>query len=288
MSKIVTIKLTKLGLNVGPFDITDEFGNIIALNVSKETLITGISYIVNDDVFMITLSSLGKCKVVKTVGLAPIYKQEYADTVAVKTTTSCVWRHLTNIQLYNSFYGNVEPYIIEFPFAYSFQDEILQNVISYTKAYSYLSIPDGVYNDNTRIEVNDHWFNRAIVYNGQQSSGILNLVQKPANNLFAYGKYPILGTEGKTILYTKSDNFYQYNTFWALQKSSQQPLFNVSCENLSIDKVVNQDNMDYTNRSFKKSPIRAKELKIRHILDNTDNIHLVSQFILAPAQISYK
>jgi len=288
MSKIITIKLTKLGPNVGPFNITDQFGNSIAMDVTKEVLITGISYIVDDNVTMVTLTSLGKCSLVKTVSLAPITKQDYADIVVEKPITSCVWRHLTNIQLYNSFYGNIEPYIIEFPFSYAFQDEILQNVISYTKAYKYLSIPDGVFSYNTRVEVNDHWFNKAILYNGQQSSGLLNLVPKPLNNLFAYNKYPILEVDGKTIIYTKSDNFYQYNTFWALQKDSQYPFFNSSCESLSIDKVINQDNMDYATRSFKKSPLRAKELKVRHILDNTDNIHLVSQFIVTPAQISYK
>jgi hypothetical protein len=46
--------------------------------------------------------------------------------------------------------------------------------------------------------------------------------------------------------------------------------------------------MDYGTRSFKKAPLRAKELKVRHILDNTSTTHLVSQFIVAPAQISYK
>ena len=34
--------------------------------------------------------------------------------------------------------------------------------------------------------------------------------------------------------------------------------------------------------------IRAKELKVRHILDNSSEVHLVSQFILGVAQISYK
>jgi hypothetical protein len=101
-------------------------------------------------------------------------------------------------------------------------------------------------------------------------------------------KYPIFNTDSKTILYTKSDNFYQYNTFWALQKSSQVPLFNTGCESLSIDKVINQENMNYDTRSFKKATLRAKELKVRHILDNHSNVHLVSQFILGVAQISYK
>ena len=288
MTKVITIKLVQTGPTAGPFTIYDQFGNIIAENIPKKTLIAGISYIVNDDVTIITIKSVGDCTAEKTINLAPITTEQYANIQFSQTITACVWRHLTNITLYNSFYGVIQPYVIEYPFAYDFQDEILQNVKDYTKAYKYINIPDGVYNDNTRIETNDEWFNKAVLYNGQQSSGVLELVAKPFHNMKAYMQYPILNTESKTITYTKSDNFYQYNTFWAAEINSHIPLFNTTCENLSIDKIVNQKNMDYGPKSFKKAPLRAKELKVRHILDNSSTTHLVSQFITAPAQISYK
>ena len=288
MSKSITIKLTKAGPNSGPFTISDQFGNIIAKDVPKKTLIAGVTYSVDDDVTLLIIQSVGSCKVEKTITLSPITTDEFATITFSQTTTACIWRHLTNIRLYNTYYGDIQPYIIEYPFAYSYQDEILQNVKDYTKAYEYYPIEDGVFNDNTRIETNDKWFNKAVLYNGQQSSGILELVPKPLHNMKAYMQYPILNTNSKTITYTKSDNFYQYNTFWALEKSSQVPLFNTTCESLSIDKVVNQANMDYGLRSFKKATIRAKDAKIRHILDNTSTTHLVSQFIIAPSQISYK
>jgi len=288
MSKTITIKLTKAGPKAGPFTISDQFGNIIAEDVLKKTLIAGISYIVNNNVTILVIKSTGSCKIEKTISLAPITTEEYANSTFLEIMTACIWRHLTNISLYNTFYGNIEPYIIEYPFAYKYQDEILQNVKDYTKAYEYISISDGVFNDNTRIETNNKYFNKSILYNGQQSSGVLNLVAKPLNDMRAYMQYPIFNTDSKTILYTKSDNFYQYNTFFALQKSSQVPLFNTGCESLSIDKVIIQSNMDYGSRSFKKATLRAKELKIRHILDDNCTTHLVSQFIIGTAQISYK
>ena len=288
MSKIITIKLTQVSPSSGPFSIFDQLGNVIAEGVSKKTLISGINYSVNDNVTSVKLKSTGSCKIEKTIELSDINEQEYISIGLKEIITGCIWRHLTNIQLYNSYYGVTEPYIIEYPFAYKFQDEILQNVKDYTKAYEYISISDGVFNDNTRIETNNKWFNKAILYNGQQSSGVLNLVAKPLNDMRAYMQYPILNANSKTILYTKSDNFYQYNTFWALQKNSQVPLFNTGCESLSIDKVINQSNMDYGSRSFKKATLRAKELKIRHILDDNCTTHLVSQFIIGAAQISYK
>jgi hypothetical protein len=288
MSKVITIKFTKVSTTAGPFTITDQFGNVIAIDVLRKTLIDGISYIVDNNVTMITLTSTGKCKSSKTVNVAPFSTYEYANIKLQTPITACLWRHLTDIQLYNNFYGNIEPYIIEYPNGYSYQDEILQNIIDYTKVYTYLPSTEGAFNYNTRVETNNNYFNKAIIYNGQQSSGVLNLVPKPLNNLQAYGAYPKFHTDSKTIVYTKSDNFYQFNTFWALQKSSQVPMFNTSCESLSIDKIINQINMDYSTRSFTKAPLRAKDIKIRLMLTDRSDIHLVSQFLLSPSQISYK
>lgn len=289
MSKTIIVKLTKAGnYALGPFTVKDNLGNVLDATISRSTLIEGKSYTVGDTVTSILILSVGKCVINKTIPITNEYVDKIAAIHCKTSNTGSNWRHLTNTLIYNQFYGKVEPYIIEYPFSYQSYDEILQNVKDYTKAYKYLPIPDGVFNDNARVETDNQYFNKAILYNGQQSTGILELVPKPKNNLSQYMAYPIYNLESKTITYTKSDNFYQYNTFWGLVKNKSVPLFYTSCESLSIDKVVNQDNMDYGKRSFKKEPLRAKDLKIRHILDNTSEAHLVSQFIIAPAQISYK
>lgn len=288
MSKIIVIKLTKAGPNTGPFDITTDHGDVLGTNISKKSLIRGISYTVDSNVEVITLQSTGNCNVKKSFSLSSYTILDYAQSTYKQSQTACLWRHLTDIQHYNYYYGKIESYIIEYPFSYQFQDEILQSVKDYTKAYKYLPIPDGVFNYNTKIETNDLYFNQAIIYNGQQCSGLLNLVPKPQNNLQSYSLYPIFNIDSKTITFTKSDNFYQYNTFWSLQKNSQIPFFNTGCDSLSIDRVLNQSNMDYSQRSFNKSPLRAKDLKIRHILNSRADVHLVSQFILNESQISYK
>ena len=286
--KTVFIKLTKSSLRSGPFDITNEFGGVIATDVSRNELIAGVSYIVNDNVTLITITSTGKCNTVKTFPIANISSGDITNATYTPSRNACLWTHLKNPVLYNYFYDNIEPYVIEYPFSYESYDEILQNVKDYTKAYKYSIDTDFVSDECDKIETNDRWFNKAVVYNGQQSSGILELVPKPMHNLSAYLAYPIFNANSKTITYTKSDNFYQYNTFWSLVKDKSIPLFVRTCESLSIDKVVNQANMDYGLRSFKKEPLRAKDLKVRHILDNRFDAHLVSQFIITPAQISYK
>ena len=289
MAKTIIIKLTSAGRRTGPFEILDDKGVVLSTNVSKKDIINGITFSVADDVNVIVIKSLYTCCTTAInipIGTATV--EELAAIQFQDTNTASLWRHLTNPVIYNKFYGCIHPYIIEYPFAYKYQDEILQNVKDYSKVYRYLPSTDGVFNDNQKVETDQHYFNKAVLYNGQQSSGVLELVPKPLNNLNQYMKYPLYNAESKTITFTKSDNFYQYNTFWSLIKSKTVPLFTNSCQSMSLDKIVNQANMDYGKRSFKKSPIMAKDLKIRHILDDKSDIHIVSQFIVAPAMISYK
>jgi len=191
------------------------------------------------------------------------------------------WKHLNNAQKYNNFYDKIEPFIVESPTAYKYQDEILQNVKDYSKVYEYTE-------NEEFVETNEQYFNKVILYNNQQCSGILNLEPKPIRNMQAYMKYPYYNVDSKTITFTKADNFYQINTFWSLIKDRKKPLFLKTTPNLSIDKVLNQDNMDYSKRSFKKEPLRAKDLRCRFILDDKDSVRIVSQFTVNITQISYR
>jgi hypothetical protein len=288
MSKTIVIKLTKGGEGLGPFNLSDVVGNIIATDVPFNELVAGKVFIVEDDLTMIVVESTGKCKFKVTKSLASITVDEYRHAKFQITYQACSWRHLTDVVHYNYYYNNTEPYILEYPFSFQFQDEILQNVQDYTKVYEYTKDPLGVFTEALRVQPNNKWFNKAILYNDQQSTGLLELEPKPINNLQAYNAYPKYTTDSKIITFTKSDNFYQYNTLWNVVKDPLSFLFVPTCASLSIDKVLNQANMDYSTRSFKKAPLRAKDLKIRHILDNSSTTHLVSQFLIAPAQNSYK
>jgi hypothetical protein len=289
MNKTIVIKLKAAGNRLSRFSIYDDRGNLLAADVPKSELISGLAVVIDDTVTVVIIKSEGKncCGKFWNIPVTTIKKYELAAIQYKEQNTASLWRHLSNPIIYNTYYGCTEPYVIEYPFAYQYYDEILQNVKDYTKAYKYLPTDDGIFNYNRRLAI-DGYFNKAILYNDQQSTGILELVAKPMHNLKEYLKYPIYNTDSKTITYTKSDNFYQYNTFWGLVKDKSLPLFTKSCESLSIDKLVNQLNMDYGKRSFKKEPLRAKDLKVRHILDSHSDVHLVSQFIYAPSQISYK
>jgi hypothetical protein len=290
MAKTIVIKLKKAGSRTSTFSISDDRGNVLSSSATKQQLIDGLSFSVDDDVKVVILTQTGKgCKdQVINIPVTTITKQELVDIQFEQVNTASLWSHLTNPLIYNTFYGVTEPYIIEYPFAYQYNDQIVQNIKDFTKAYTYLPSVTHSFDANRKIQTDSKYFNKAILYNDQQSSGTLELVAKPANNMKEYMSYPKFNTSSKSILFTKSDNFYQFNTFWNVVADRTAPLFVSSCESMSIDKEVNDDNMEYTSRTFRKDPLRAKDLKVRLILDNDSEVHLVSQFIVAPAQISYK
>lgn len=192
-----------------------------------------------------------------------------------------IWKHNATYSLFNNFFGSIAPYIIEYPYYFQGSSEILQNIKDYTRVLEYT-------NERTYIQTDDTYFNKAILYTPQQCSGLLLLTRKPVNNLSLYNTFPKYNTDSKEILYTKSSSFYQFNTFWSLVIDKREPLFISSCQNLSIYKELNQENMSYSKRSYKKEPLRDKELKVRMILDNTSGSKLISAFTLAPSMKSIK
>ena len=284
----LTIKLKNTNRQSILFNVYNDINVLILENIKKEDLIIGITVDVSDTTKTITIESIGKCYIKKVFSVKDFTLNDYVNYKYTECKNAAIYKHLKNVKKYNFYYNNIHPYIIEYSQFYKLQDELLQSITDYSKVFTYLKENEQLFDNNQKIQIDNQWFNKAVVYNEQQSSGLLELVQKPTNNMAAKFQYPKYKPTSKQILYTKNDNLYQYNTFWALQKDSQQPLFLTSCESLSIDKVINISNMDYSKKSFKKAPIKAKNLKIRHILDNTSDIHIVSQFLLSNTQISYK
>lgn len=290
MAKVIIIRLKRAGSRTSIFSISDDRGNVLATDVSKEDLIDGRSFSVADNVRVIILTYIGDDCCGKTINIpvTTLTQQELVDIEYSPLNTASLWSHLTNPLLYNNFYGCIHPYVIEYPFAYQYYDEIVQNVKDYTKAYTYLPAINHRFDANRRIQTDDKYFNKSILYNDQQSTGVLELFAKPLNNMKEYLLYPKFNLSSKSITFTKSDNFYQFNTFWNIVKDKALPLFISTCESLSIDKEVNQTNMEYGHRTYRKDTLRAKDLKVRLCLDNRSDVHLVSQFLITPSQISYK
>ena len=195
MAKLVSIKLTKVSPTAGPFNIYDQSENLIAEDVSKKSLIEGVTYTVSDIVTLVRVASVGQCDVSKTKSISTITRNDYNNIQTEEIPTGCIWRHLKNPEIYNNFYGKIHPYIIEYPFAYSYNDEILHSVKDYTKTFLYTRDEYDVPNTANRVETNNVYFNKAILYNDQQCSGMLLLTPKPKNNLQQYSSLPVTNSD---------------------------------------------------------------------------------------------
>lgn len=186
-----------------------------------------------------------------------------------------LYHHQTTFTQFNNFNGQIAPYTIEYANSYKYRDQLLQSIQDYSKILKY--------NDYQEfIEVDDVYFDETILYNNQQCSGVRKLAAKPKGSINTYLKYPIYNPDSITILYTKSNNFYQYNTFWSVIKDKKSPIW-ISSKN-SPFKELNQSNMNYKKLSYQKAPLVAKDIKIRHTLNSIDQYKIISQFLVSESK----
>lgn len=179
---------------------------------------------------------------------------------------------------FNTFYGKIEDYILEYPLVTGAQEEILTSFCNCIKTLRYHS-------PTSYTEANDIYYTKAVIYNDSQCTGMLNLIYKPAADLSIYRKYPILKETEKDILLTKTDGKYCFNTFWDTVKDKTKPFYSVPCTIASYDKVFDK-NLDYSHLSYRKAKIRGKDNKIRLIYSSSSDYKLVSEFTLTETQKS--
>lgn len=193
-----------------------------------------------------------------------------------------IWDHNSIFDKYNTFFGVIYPYILEVPFAYKEKDEILQSVQDYSTVLKYTDF-------NQFVEPNEiYYFNKVTVYNNQQCSGLNNLIPRDLDNLQQNILYPIYNPTSTDILVTKSDHFYNFNMIWDKVRDANTNIWINTCGTTTGEKVLNNSNLDYTNNEFKKYPLRAKDSKVRLILDSRNDIKIISKFIIQQTQNSYK
>lgn len=191
-------------------------------------------------------------------------------------TNDEVWNHNQTYNSFCSFYGVQSPYILEYPFNYKAEDEILQSISDYGKSLIYSEFD--IYQEPDKTL----YFNKALIYNNFQSTGILELTTKPTNNLSSYMGFPKYKLDSKEILISKTDNVIKFNTFWDIVKDKSKPFFKTE----SIDKVLLPDNLDYSKKPFAKATIRSKDSRVRLILDKAHDYKLLSTFVVTQTQPS--
>lgn len=190
------------------------------------------------------------------------------------TNKEGIWHHNLTNQSYQVFYGELEPYILEYTLPSKFRNRQIEFVDYTTEFYRFQdNISYGLVPNIT--------FNKAVIYNQKQTSGLLELIPKEKNNLFQNYQY-ISGKQNqnsRTILVDYIERSWTFNNFYDVAvENSRQPLMSYQCDNIAY-KEINDKAISYANQYFKK-PLLSDYHVIRLINDKYSNYQIVNRYSL--------
>lgn len=174
------------------------------------------------------------------------------------------YTHNTTNKSYQVFYGKLEPFIIETHGKQDINTNTLNSVEYYCEAVRYHNDFDYFYNSNKT-------FNKIIIYNDYQTSGLLNLIVSDPNNFNQRYSYPKVTPNGLEILTTNSENKWRINTFYnvAVDVSNNVPIFLYDCNH--VNKTLNKRAINYNIKDLNKELLRSRMHKVRYIQDIESN-----------------
>lgn len=166
-----------------------------------------------------------------------------------------IWKHNDRWDSFCNYYDTDYPWEIEYPVVTPNQVTTLRSFEYYLDVYKF-------YNDGKDFfHVLDQNFDRAIIYNSEQISGILKMRIKQKNNPLDILANPVVGPDYIEILFSKEENKYRFNQFWDITNDrgefsgTKLPMWNTKCS--GYKKEINPDYVNYN-----KSPLEHK--KFRH------------------------
>lgn len=166
-----------------------------------------------------------------------------------------IWKHNDRWDSFCNYYDTNYPWEIEYPVVTPNQVTTLRSFEYYLDVYKF-------YNDGKDFHhVLDQNFDRAVIYNSEQISGILKMRIKQKGNPLDIIANPVVGPDYIEILFAKEENKYRFNTFWDITddrgefSGTKLPMWKTKCSGYKKD-----INPDYVN--YNKSPLEHK--KFRH------------------------
>ena len=170
-----------------------------------------------------------------------------------------IWKHNSTCLSFSNFYGVDYPFEIELLSTSGHSVNTLRSVEYDLEAYVYK--PNCV----DYHHILDENFDRAVVSNTEQVSGLLKLNLTPKNNSAAILNYPSINAGSVDILYSKEENKYRFNQFWDVTDDRgeftavRRNIWNTAAN--GYVRTLNSFNINYA-----KDPHQHK--KFRHRLNN--------------------
>ena len=196
-------------------------------------------------------------------------------------TKTGTWNHNLSPLLYQTYYNKFYPYIIEFP-VISLPNVTSVNSVTYYQDIQKYYTTYEYYSLGSNNDINTPNFTKAIIYNKEQTSGVINLIPQVVNNARQKLLYPRVGNNAIDVLVSKREHRNSFNGFWdsTNSKRNQQNLFSTQWTDTQnqypIDKVVNPSALLYTTSTMGKQKIKSTFCKVRLIQDKYNRYKFIN------------
>jgi hypothetical protein len=187
-------------------------------------------------------------------------------------TKTGTWNHNLSPFTYQTYYNKFYPYIIEFAANAAPNVATINAITYYQDIHKYYNRHD-YYSLGSYNGVNTPNFTKAIIYNKEQTSGVVKLVAQVPNDARQMLTYPRVSGGAFETLLTKREHRNTFNGFWDAtnNKLNNQPLFSTEWSSVQpeypIDKVVNTKAVIYNSVTTGKQRIRSTFARVRLIQD---------------------
>ena len=182
-----------------------------------------------------------------------------------------LWSHLPYLSSYQVFYGELYPFIVEFPMITQYVNSMLSNVQYWLDVRKY-------YNEHNYTDIFGVGFNKAVVYNSFQNTGLLQLVHQETHNIRQNLEYPRHNLTNIEILQTEINGRWAFNYLYNAIKieNAGLPIWREDCA--QIEKVLDDRLLEY--KPVWKDYLRGDYFLVRLIQDKESRFKFLTRFII--------
>ena len=202
------------------------------------------------------------------------------------TASPNIWKH--NIKgNYQTFYGVHHPHIIEYVASGSpMETKVTDSIKLLTEAKTF--------DTTTKEYVEQRYitFNKAVLYNSRQCTGLLTLVPKDTQaNSQGYLAQQVVNLNNNTVTIDRNERDWAMNDIRDIRIDYTKSIWNSDKlalqSNYYIDKVLNTATLDPLKDWTQLESFRDKFLFVRLIFDNFANTKLITNFSIENEQQSF-
>lgn len=166
-----------------------------------------------------------------------------------------IWKHNDRCDLFCNYFG------IDYPFEVEYLDDTILNVNTLRSIEYQLEVYKYDLNCYDRYLFLEANFDEMVVYNAEQVSGLLRLINTPFNDPWAINAYPIYNLASVDVLYSKVEQKYRVNQFADITDdrgeftNAQRMIWNTEAN--GYIKALNPINLNYGKSPFERKKFRG-------------------------------